>query len=86
MDRNRTDGTTLKLISEKIDFKNLLPNALLTSPIFGLEKLIENNFDDLAKLGVENTYGQKILFDSLMKHLQSVAEKNDIHIKDFLGD
>ena len=71
--RQKDEGTTIERLDEKIDFPNLLPNTLLTSPIFGFADIFSENKDDTNFVRVEQTYSEVMLNDEqnsiIEKHL-----------------
>lgn len=60
VNRNENGITAKKL---NIDFKTLLPNSLLSSPIFGFEEYLSTELKDLSKLRTEDNYDE-ILFNN----------------------
>ena len=57
------EGVKIERLDEEIEFQNLLPNAILTSPIFGFKELIPNAKDDADFIRVENTYDEVVKND-----------------------
>jgi predicted ATP-binding protein involved in virulence len=56
--RLKKDGVTIERLDESIDFANLLPNTILTSPIFGFQGIFSESKDDDNFIRVETTYAE----------------------------
>lgn len=56
--RFKTEGVTIERLDESIDFANLLPNTILTSPIFGFQGIFSESKDDGNFVRVETTYAE----------------------------
>ena len=54
--RNKEEGIRIERLD--IDIKNLLPNTILTSPLFDLEKITQRNIRDISEARTEDTYDQ----------------------------
>jgi len=68
-------GVTTERLDNKIDIDNLMPNALLTSPIFDLSKIIPDSNKDLSRLRTEDTYAEIIENDEVRAKLKAIAKK-----------
>lgn len=66
--RNRKDGVTIERLDESINFPTLLPNAILTSPIFGFTNILPQNKDSSEFIRSEDTY-QEVLKNDKQKSL-----------------
>lgn len=60
VNRTKEDGVTIERLDETIDFSTLLPNTILTSPIFGFQDIFSENKDDEDFVRVEKTFGEVI--------------------------
>lgn len=58
VDRNKIDGVTIENLDKIIDLQNLLPNTILTSPIFGFQNIFSENRDNEGFVRVETTYNE----------------------------
>jgi predicted ATPase len=54
----------------KIDITSLLPNALLTSPLFGFDDLINNNHEYGEKLNTEDNYNEAVFYNILERKIR----------------
>lgn len=54
----------------KIDITSLLPNALLTSPLFGFDELINNNYQVGDKLNTEDDYNEAVFYNILERKIR----------------
>jgi len=68
--RNKKEG--VKLTRVDIDIQNLLPNAILTSPLFDFEQLIP---DDYSRIRTEDSYDDIRLNDAITRKLKELAER-----------
>lgn len=73
--RTRSEGVTIERLDETIDFPNLLPNTILSSPIFGFEKIFSENKDDSKFIRVENTYSEVIANDEQDSRIETHLNK-----------
>lgn len=69
--RTIEEGVKIERLDEIIEFQNLLPNAILTSPIFGFRELIANAKDDTDFVRVENTYEEVVRNDEIKEKIDS---------------
>jgi hypothetical protein len=56
--RNAVNGVLVDKMDDKVAFQNLLPNTLLTSPIFGLNDITPDSHNSKSMLRTEDTYNQ----------------------------
>lgn len=64
----------------EMDITNLLPNAILTSPIFGFEELINVNHDSTKRLITEDNYSDALFYKILERKLRDkslIPRQND---------
>jgi len=54
--RNLEEGITVERLDDQIDFSNLLPNTILTSPIFGFEKIIPSSNTDISAISTTDDF------------------------------
>lgn len=64
VDRDKENGITAKVLD--VDFKNLTPNSILTSPIFNFRSIIPNSNKDLEDLVTDDDYNEA-LFQKIVK-------------------
>ncbi|WP_433862854.1 AAA family ATPase [Sphingobacterium thalpophilum] len=69
--KDNKEGTTAEVLN--IDIKNLLPNAILTSPIFDFDDIINNNHKSEDRLMTEDDYDDAVFYRILEK---KIREKN----------
>jgi predicted ATP-binding protein involved in virulence len=74
---NRTldDGVTMERLDEIIDFPNLLPNTILTSPIFGFQNIFSESKTDDEFVRVETTFDEIVQNDEQSKRIQQHLSK-----------
>jgi predicted ATP-binding protein involved in virulence len=80
--RGETEGTTVEKLD--IDVANLLPNALLTSPLFDLDSLLSTQNDDFSKLQTKDSYRQILCDMERDKRLAKRTEKSKQFFKEFM--
>jgi hypothetical protein len=73
--RNKEDGVTLERLDEVVDFPNLLPNTILTSPIFGFQNIFSESKSDDEFVRVETTYNELIQNDEQSKQIEQHLSK-----------
>lgn len=72
----RDEENGVKLHKLDIDVKNLLPNTILTSPIFDFEGLIANSNDSLDEVRTEKTYDEVLKNNEIQKRLDAFEKSN----------
>lgn len=70
LDRSKAKGITVERID--IDVANLLPNSILTSPIFDMDTIRPIANEDVGKLRTEDTYDEVIANDAIDKQLREL--------------
>jgi predicted ATPase len=58
INRSNEDGVTIERLDEMVEFDTLLPNTILSSPIFGFQELIPNGKSPSQFVRVETTYNE----------------------------
>lgn len=83
VNRNKESGIQIKRI--EIDTKNLLPNALLTSPIFDLEdeEIVPATNQAIDEIKTEDFYEEVVKDEEIKKRLLEFEESNE-HFPDEL--
>lgn len=56
VNRGKNEGVTIERLDETVDLANLLPNTILTSPIFGFQDIFSESKEDNDFVRVETTY------------------------------
>jgi hypothetical protein len=56
VERNSINGVTVQRLDDKLILGDLLPNTILTSPIFGLDDIVPNSHDGNNTVRTETTY------------------------------
>jgi hypothetical protein len=74
--RNKADGIQLERLN--IEIQNLLPNSILTSPIFDLEgeEIIQENNQQVDNIRMEDTYDEIESVDKIKARLQAFEESD----------
>ncbi|EGK00155.1 AAA family ATPase [Dysgonomonas gadei] len=65
VERTSEEGVRIKRLDEKIELGDLLPNTILTSPIFGLDDIIPESHDQKSFVRTETIYEQIEFNDKL---------------------
>ncbi len=79
--RNRDEGVQIERVD--MDIRNLLPNTLLTSPLFDMEKLTHQNNENLAEVRTEDSYDEMMRNDEIRSRLKAF-EESDMDFSDDL--
>lgn len=75
IERNSKNGISAKRIDTLIHLEDLLPNTILTSPIFGMDSIVNSNRDNSNRINTQDNYGEVEL-----------SQKLKSRINDFLTD
>lgn len=67
---NNQNGITIERIDNKIFLEELLPNTILTSPIFGMNDITNENRDNEKFLRAEESFEELDLVDKLEKSIE----------------
>ena len=70
LNRSKEKGITVERID--IDVANLLPNSILTSPIFDMDTIRPIANDDVGQLRTEDTYDEVVANDEIDKQLREL--------------
>ena len=71
--RDKERGTKVERLD--IDVTRLLPNTLLTSPLFGMEGIVNFNNSDFGKVYSEDRHTEIVLKEQRREQLKAFAEK-----------
>lgn len=71
VNRSFEDGITMNRLDEKIYIDELLPNTILTSPIFGMEDILSTNFSGEKQPRTENSYQDVIINNEIDKKINN---------------
>lgn len=71
--RTEEEGITVERMD--VDFSKLLPNAILTSPIFGFEDIIPESAASIADVQTEDNYDEAVANERLKKKLKILKAK-----------
>ena len=74
--RLKRDGVTIERLDEEIDFPNLLPNTILTSPIFGFDKIFSESKSEDDFVRVETTYKEIVENDEQSKRIEEYLNED----------
>lgn len=83
--RNINDGVQVRNM-DHIDFSNLLPNTLLTSPIFGLEEIKPTSNKDPKQINVDDSIQDTQFFALLDEKLEELEKKQNLENNKFFDD
>lgn len=76
MHRSAKEGITMKRYDDKIDFAQLMPNALLTSPVFNMDDITPISSDNMSLVSNKDDYKQIELDQALEAKISAFASKN----------
>lgn len=77
---NRTveEGITIERLDDQIDFWNLLPNTILTSPIFGFDGIISVSNENITDINTEDSYDEAVTMNKLKNSLKILKPKENL--------
>jgi hypothetical protein len=83
VNRSSKEGSTIERLDDKIDFPSLLPDAILTSPVFGFQKIIPESHDENSFVRVEQTYDEVKANDERKEQIDNflTGERKDALLK-----
>jgi len=73
--RTAQEGVSIERMDNRIMFEDLLPNAILTSPIFDLEEIIPDSHNKNKLVRTEDTYKEVLENDEIRIQLKEIARK-----------
>lgn len=73
--RTAQEGVAIDRMDNRVMFEELLPNAILTSPIFDLEEIIPDSHNKNKLIRTEDTYKEVLENDELRIQLKEIARK-----------
>jgi len=82
--RDKENG--VKLHKLDIDIKNLLPNTILTSPIFDFEGLIPSSNQKIENIRTEDLYNEAIFNQIVDEKLENIAKNGNSRLDNLFGD
>jgi predicted ATPase len=68
--RRTKDGIYVERMDDKVMFNQILPNAILTSPIFGLQDITPVSKDDNRQTRVEDDFSEIQIYDKIEKDVE----------------
>ncbi len=71
VNRTVSEGVVIERLDEKIDFPNLLPNTILTSPVFGFHDLIPISHESNESIRAEQTFPEIVENDLRREKINS---------------
>lgn len=74
IERNSAYGVELADLTE-IDVPNMLPNAILSSELFGMDKLFEREYSSSSTIRTENTIQEMQVNDEVEESLRIIANR-----------
>jgi len=76
--RTKEEGIKIVDLTKKgFNPSNLLPNSLLTSPLFDFDLIIPRSNKDLMELRTEDNYSEILKNDEIKKQLEEIEKEND---------
>lgn len=73
--RTAQEGVAIDRMDNRVMFEDLLPNAILTSPIFDLEEIIPDSHNKNKLIRTEDTYKEVLENDEIRIQLKEIARK-----------
>jgi len=80
--RTAKKGISIKSLSY-INISNLLPNTILTSPIFGMDNLVSVNNKDISSVNVDDNVNDTEFFTLLDKKMLELSKKEELFNKKY---
>ncbi len=78
VNRTKEEGITVKrLFQIEKELPNLLPNVLLTSPVFGLDNIKSEYNENIDDVIVDDNYNDREKYDNLDKEIDDLFDEND---------
>jgi len=74
----RDEDNNIHVQEIDIDLTNLLPNTILTSPLFNMEDITQINLPDITDVRTEDTYKEIIEIDKIKARLKKFAKKDTL--------
>ncbi|MCL1034967.1 AAA family ATPase [Elizabethkingia anophelis] len=71
VERNSAEGVKIRRLDELLELGDLLPNTILTSPIFGLDDIIPESHDQKKLVRTETNYSEIEFNDIVQKRISS---------------
>jgi len=82
--RTTEKGVVIERMDDKVEFGQLLPNSILTSPIFGLEDITPDSKDETKQTEVEDNYDEIKFYEKIEidvnKYLTNSKQKELINL------
>ena len=82
----RDEENGVKLHKLDINIKNLLPNTILTSPIFDFEGLIPSSNQKIEDIRTEDLYNEAIFNQIVDEKLENIAKSGSNRLDNLFGD
>lgn len=76
VNRDKERGITVAVVPQDVDFTTLLPNAILTSPLFGFESILSDNVQqDLPSLKTDDSYDEAVGTERLREKFLKIKQR-----------
>lgn len=82
--RTAEKGVSIKSLNY-INIANLLPNTILTSPIFAMDELVSVNNKDISKVNVDDSIDDTNFFNLLDRKMEELSKKEELFNKKYFG-
>lgn len=82
--RTAEKGVSIKSLNY-INIANLLPNTILTSPIFAMDDLVSVNNKDISKVNVDDSVDDTNFFNLLDRKMLELSKKEELFNKKYFG-
>lgn len=82
--RTAEKGVSIKSLNY-INIANLLPNAILTSPIFAMDDLVSVNNKDISKVNVDDNIEDTNFFNLLDRKMLELSKKEELFNKKYFS-
>lgn len=82
--RTAEKGVSIKSLNY-INIANLLPNTILTSPIFAMDDLVSVNNKNISKVNVDDSVDDTNFFNLLDRKMLELSKKEELFNKKYFG-
>ena len=82
----RNEESGVKLHKLDIDIKNLLPNTILTSPIFDFKGLLPSSNQKIEEIRTEDLYNEAVFNQIVDEKLEKIAKSGGSRLDNLFGD
>ena len=78
VNRSKEEGITAEIIKLEVDISKLLPDSILSSPIFGFDDIFSIQLKDIEKLNTSDSYDEAKIIEDLKTKFLKIKEANKV--------